>query len=105
MKIDMTNWVNFTVADLFEIINGKGITTEEIENNPGNFEAVQSGEGNNGVMGCISKSYCRNKGYSYCEEACLTVARSGTSGYVSFHENGCVVGDSAKNFVAAGTES
>ena len=47
-------------------------------------------------MGCISKSYCRNKGYSYCEEACLTVARSGTSGYVSFHENGCVVGDSAK---------
>lgn len=27
---------------------------------------------------------------------CLTVARSGTSGYVSFHENGCVVGDSAK---------
>ena len=34
----MTNWVNFTVADLFEIINGKGITTEEIENNPGNFE-------------------------------------------------------------------
>ena len=96
MKVDMTNWVNFTVADLFEIINGKGITTEEIENNPGNFEAVQSGEGNNGVMGCISKSYCRNKGYSYCEEACLTVARSGTSGYVSFHENGCVVGDSAK---------
>ncbi len=92
----MTNWGNFTVADLFEIINGKGITTEEIENNPGNFEAVQSGEGNNGVMGCISKSYCRNKGYSYCEEACLTVARSGTSGYVSFHENGCVVGDSAK---------
>ncbi len=96
MKVDMTNWVNFTVADLFEIINGKGITAEEIENNPGNFEAVQSGEGNNGVMGCISKSYCRNKGYSYCEEACLTVARSGTSGYVSFHENGCVVGDSAK---------
>lgn len=96
MKIDMTDWVNFTVADLFEIINGKGITVEEIESNPGDFEVVQSGEGNNGVMGYISKAYCRNKGYSYCEEACLTVARSGTSGYVSFHENGCVVGDSAK---------
>lgn len=96
MKIDMTNWANFIVDDLFEIINGKGITVEEIESNPGDFEAVQSGEGNNGVMGYISKAYCRNKGYSYCEEACLTVARSGTSGYVSFHENGCVVGDSAK---------
>lgn len=96
MKIDMTNWANFIVDDLFEIINGKGITVEEIESNPGDFEAVQSGEGSNGVMGYISKAYCRNKGYSYCEEACLTVARSGTSGYVSFHENGCVVGDSAK---------
>ena len=96
MKIDMTNWANFIVDDLFEIINGKGITVEEIESNPGDFEAVQSGEGNNGVMGYISKAYCRNKGYSYCEEACLTVARSGSSGYVSFHENGCVVGDSAK---------
>lgn len=96
MKIDMTNWANFIVDDLFEIINGKGITVEEIESNPGDFEAVQSGESNNGVMGYISKAYCRNKGYSYCEEACLTVARSGTSGYVSFHKNGCVVGDSAK---------
>ena len=96
MKNDMTNWANFIVDDLFEIINGKGITVEEIESNQGDFEAVQSGEGNNGVMGYISKAYCRNKGYSYCEEACLTVARSGTSGYVSFHENGCVVGDSAK---------
>lgn len=96
MKIDMTNWANFIVDDLFEIINGKGITVEEIESNTGDFEAVQSGEGNNGVMGYISKAYCRNKGYSYCEEACLTVARSGTSGYVSFHKNGCVVGDSAK---------
>ena len=92
----MTNWSNFTVADIFQIINGKGITAEEIENNPGDFEAVQSGESNNGVMGYISKTYCYNKDYSYCEEACLTVARSGTSGYVSFHENGCVVGDSAK---------
>lgn len=96
MKIDMIDWKEFIVNDLFEIINGKGITAEEIENNSGDFEAVQSGEGNNGVMGFINKTYCRNMGYSYCEESCLAVARSGTSGFVSFHENGCVVGDSAK---------
>ncbi len=96
MKIDMTDWKAFLVDDVFDIINGKGITTEEIENNPGNLEAVQSGEGNNGVMGHIDKAYCQSKGYSYCEEPCLTVARSGTSGFVSFHRNGCVVGDSAK---------
>ncbi len=55
MKIDMTNWANFIVDDLFEIINGKGITVEEIESNPGDFEAVQSGEGNNGVMAILAK--------------------------------------------------
>lgn len=96
MKIDMTNWKAFLVGDLFDIKNGKGITTEEIENNPGDLEAVQSGEGNNGVMGYIDRTYCQSKSYSYCDEPCLTVARSGTSGVVSFHKNGCVVGDSAK---------
>lgn len=96
IPIDMSTWKEFTVSDLFMIINGKGITSEEIEDNPGDFEAVQSGEGNNGVMGLIDRSYCREMGYSCCEEPCLTVARSGTSGFVSFHKKGCVVGDSAK---------
>lgn len=98
----MSDWREFTVAQLFEIINGKGITTEEIEANPGDFEAVQSGEKNNGVIGLINKTYCQDKGYSICEEACLTVARSGSAGYVSFHKNGCVVGDSAKILLLRG---
>lgn len=96
MNLDMTSWKEFSVRELFEIVNGRGITIEEIESNPGDLEAVQSGEGNNGVIGFISKAYCKNNGYAYCEQPCLTVARSGTAGYVSFHENGCVVGDSAK---------
>ena len=96
MNLDIISWKDFVVNDLFEIINGKGITSEEIENNPGDLEAVQSGEGNTGVMGLIDRSYCRDMDYSWCEESCLTVARSGTSGFVSFHKNGCVVGDSAK---------
>lgn len=96
MKINIQNWEKFKLKDLFTITNGKGITTEEIENNPGNFEAVQSGEGNNGIIGYIDKNYCEDMNYSYCEEPCLTVARSGSAGYVSFHKNGCVVGDSAK---------
>ena len=96
MNLDIISWKDFVVNDLFEIINGKGITSEEIENNPGDLEAVQSGEGNNGVIGLIDRSYCRDMDYSWCEKPCLTVARSGTSGFVSFHKNGCVVGDSAK---------
>lgn len=34
--------------------------------------------------------------YTLSEKPCLTVARSGSAGYVSFQLNGCVVGDSAK---------
>ena len=34
--------------------------------------------------------------YVFCDDACLTVARSGSAGFVSFQINGCVVGDSAK---------
>lgn len=86
----------FRVGQIFNIINGKGITAEEIENNPGTFEAVQSGAENNGVIGLIDKSYCKAMNYAVCESMCLTVARTGSSGFVSFHEHGCVVGDSAK---------
>lgn len=86
----------FRVGQFFDIINGKGITTEEIEDNPGTFEAVQSGAENNGVIGLIDKSYCKAMNYAVCESMCLTVARTGSSGFVAFHEHGCVVGDSAK---------
>ncbi len=34
--------------------------------------------------------------YTYSLIPCLTVARTGSAGYVSFQSNGCVVGDSAK---------
>lgn len=96
MKLDTKNWKNYTVGDIFDILNGKGITRDEIEEHPGNFEAIQSGAENNAVIGKIDKEYCLAKGYTVTEEPCLTVARSGTSGFVSLHGYGCVVGDSAK---------
>lgn len=55
----------FRVGDLLDITNGRGITAEEIENHPGDLEAVRSGERNNGVMGLIDEAYCRNMGYAY----------------------------------------
>lgn len=90
------NWVEFDFSDIFFILNGKGITKEEIEDNPGDFNAVQSGEENNGVIGKIDKQYCINMKYTLTDEPCLTVARSGSAGFVSFQRYGCVVGDSAK---------
>ena len=93
------SWGEFSVGELFSIMNGKGITREEIEDNPGNLVAVQSGEENNGVLGLISREYCQSMKYNIYDGPCLTVARSGSSGFVSFQRDGCVVGDSAKILV------
>ena len=96
MNLNITGWKPFKVGKLFTILNGKGITKEEIFDNQGDFIAVQSGEENNGVIGYIDLNYCKEMGYTYSQKPCLTVARSGSAGFVSFQKNGCVVGDSAK---------
>lgn len=96
MNLDINKWKEFRLSSIFTIYNGKGITKEEIEENAGNFTVVQSGEENNGVLGKINLNYCKTMNYTLSEKPCLTVARSGSAGYVSFQLNGCVVGDSAK---------
>lgn len=94
--INNKSWDEFILSDIFIILNGKGITKEEIEENLGDFNAIQSGEDNNGVMGKINKEYCKDMKYTLTVEPCLTVARTGSAGFVSFQNDGCVVGDSAK---------
>lgn len=96
MNLDINSWKSFQVGKIFTMLNGKGITQEEIADNEGDFIAVQSGEENNGVMGKIDRNYCKQMKYTYTDKPCLTVARSGSAGFVSFQINGCVVGDSAK---------
>lgn len=96
MNLDVELWASFQVKDILSIHNGKGITTEEIEENAGDFAVVQSGEENNGVLGKIDLDYVKSKGYTYTEKPCLTVARSGSAGFVSFQKNGCVAGNDAK---------
>lgn len=96
MNLDFSTWKSFSVSKILTIMNGKGITKEEIAENEGSFEVVQSGENNNGVIGKIDLAYCKSMGYTYTEKPCLTVARSGSAGFVSFQINGCAVGDSAK---------
>lgn len=96
MNLDFSSWRAFAIGSVFTISNGRGITSSEIEENPGTLNAVQSGEDNNGVIGKISVDYCRENDYVFTEHPCLTVARTGSAGFVSFQANGCVVGDSAK---------
>lgn len=94
LKVD--DWKAFKVESIFIMHNGKGITKEEIEDNAGDFIVVQSGEENNGVLGKIDLGYCKEMNYMFSTKPCLTVARSGSAGFVSFQKYGCVVGDSAK---------
>ncbi len=96
MKLEPQTWEEFKLSKIMDIYNGKGITQEEIEDNPGTFPVVQSGEDNNGILGYINFEYCIDMGYTVSKEACLTVARSGSAGFVSYQAKGCVVGDSAK---------
>lgn len=92
----------FNVGDIFFITNGKGITRQEIKDHPGELAAIQSAATNNGIMGFIDEDYCRERNYSFTLEPCLTVARIGSSGYVTFQEHGCCVGDSAKLLLLKG---
>lgn len=96
MNLDISQWKPFRLSEIFYLFNGSGITKEEIECNPGSFPAIQSGADDNGCIGWIDKRYCIEKGYTYTDEPCLTVARTGTAGFVAFQPFGCVVGDSAK---------
>jgi len=96
MELNIQEWEEFKVNKIFTMMNGKGITKEEIELNNGHLPAIQSGEENNGVLGKISETYCREMNYTMTSKPCLTVARTGSAGFVSYQGEGCVVGDSAK---------
>lgn len=96
MNLNIETWDDYRIDEVLDIYNGKGITQEEVEENAGKLTVVQSGEENNGVLGYIDMAYCISMNYTFTDEMCLTVARSGSAGYVSFQANGCVVGDSAK---------
>lgn len=96
MDLNFSDWIEFRLSEILYLYNGVGITIEEIENHPGDFEVIQSGEENNGCIGKIDRAYCIAKGYTYTEEPCLTVARTGSAGFVAYQPFGCVAGDSAK---------
>ena len=56
--IRKNDWRPFQVQDIFEVLNGKGITKQEIGEHLGDLPAIQSGEKNNGVVGYIDQEYC-----------------------------------------------
>lgn len=95
MDLNVQDWKDFKLSSIMTITNGKGITDNEIIENIGTLPAIQGGESDNGILGYIDESYCKENNYPIINENCLTVARVGTAGFVSFHDR-CVVGDKAK---------
>lgn len=99
MRLNIEDWKDFQVSSVFNVINGKGVTEEEINENVGSLMAIQGGASNNGCLGKISLDYCKEQKYKVIEEYCLTVARVGSAGCVNFQSLPCVVGDKAKALI------
>ena len=99
IKLNLDKWQSFEIHSILKVINGKGLTTEEIEENPGDIFCIQGGESKNGSIGSINRSYCEKQGYVIIDEMCLTVARVGTAGCVNFWEDPCAIGDKCKGLI------
>ena len=98
MELNVREWKEFKLSSIMNVFNGKGLTDDEIVENKGFLPAIQGGENNLGILGYINEEYCKKQNYIIIKEPCLTVARVGTAGYVSYHEK-CVIGDKAKALV------
>lgn len=97
--LDVAKWKEFKLSSICNVVNGKGITEEEIACNPGELMAIQGGSSNNGCLGKIDKGYCLEQKYKIISEPCLTVARVGSAGYVNFQSSPVAVGDKAKALI------
>ncbi|MDR2568008.1 MAG: hypothetical protein LBC44_01720 [Mycoplasmataceae bacterium] len=94
-----TDIAKYKVSEIFEIINGKGITDEEIsEIADGDIPCIQGGEQNNGILGYFSKKQIGDKKYKYIDEPSLTLSRVGSAGAINFHKK-CFIGDKAKSLI------
>ena len=96
LSLKINEWKDFQVGKIFTIRNGKGITQEDLALQQGTFPAVQSAGDTHGVVGTRDWEDGASRGAGEGGGACLTVARSGSAGFISFQIDGCVVGDSAK---------
>jgi len=91
---DINGWKKFRLRDLFDFKRGKGITTAEIEENPGSIPCVQSGEIDNGIIGYMNDTFLRDSKHTYIKAPFLSLARSGTSGVVNIQNKDSYIGDS-----------
>ena len=99
LPFDTTKWKVFHVGDIFDLVNGKGITEKETISDPrGNIPCVQGGDNNCGILGYFQTDKIKNTKYTYIGKNCITLARVGSAGAVNFHTR-CFIGDKAKALI------
>ena len=95
IPLDMNNWQKFNLRDVFNFKRGKGITKEEIDNNPGGIPCIQGGESYNGILGYMNSLFIKDNKYVYAKGPFLSLARVGSSGCINVQKKDCYIGDKA----------
>lgn len=84
-KIDTSQWGEFKISDFFQIINGKGITKEEIYLHLGKIIAIQSGEEQIYTSQNVNVLIPQNRMSYYCKKYIATmVFKEGRLHYKAF---------------------
>lgn len=96
-KLNVIDWQEFMIGDIFCFRKGKRITKSFAEINKGDIPVIGGGESNNGIMCNLDESL--KDDYVYQENGCFTVAAYGSAGVVFYHNHSCFIDDKALSFV------
>jgi restriction endonuclease S subunit len=93
--LNIKEWKEFKLRDLFNFQRGKGITKQEIDGNLGDIPCIQGGGQNNGVLGYMGGAFVSDKNHVYVTAPLLSIARVGTSGSINVQSRNSYIGDKA----------
>ena len=90
--LNVEEWKEFRLDELFEITRGRRITKKYISENTGIIPVIAGGEQNQGILGYMSESL---KDEFVFMDKCITVSAFGSTGSVLFHDYSCYIDDKA----------
>ena len=91
-ELNVEEWKEFRLDELFEITRGRRITKRYISENTGIIPVIAGGEQNQGILGYMSESL---KDEFVFMDKCITVSAFGSTGSVLFHDYSCYIDDKA----------
>lgn len=94
MNLDISNWIEFQVGELFKIEKGNTLSSEDREIYMGDIPCINGTADNNGVMCYLSKEIIE-KGFKLHTVPSLTLSRVGNAGMTFVQTRDYVVADNA----------